>query len=319
MKTTATAALVPLVSRRFHSFAEAAEVSLGDLTRSLPGTVVLGQLDADERSFRLTDVRGEEINGIRRNASLPLAESLDGAGARPDSQQPEQWLDPQALLSLGIESWLTLPLELSNGSVVGLICGFSEEPDAYLMEHGVLLAVAARLLGYEWEEVLSRAELRKLRQQVLDGAHADPETGLANRRSFLEQLEREHSLAKRGTHNTCVLVCRVSIHGRHNGDLTPTEKLALKDVAAVLTGVIRATDHLGRIAPMALGVGLVGVDNASETAAFVRRFEQALERATHSRAIEIEVAYGHSQLVDEDSAESALAAAEEAAEPEAGP
>lgn len=314
MDPTATAALVPLVSRRFHSFADAAEKTLTDLTRAVPGTIVFGQVDSNAGTCRVTDVHGEPHASIDRHSVLPLAESVNGSG-RPDANEPEQWLDGQYLLSLGLESWLCLPLEMSDGNVVGLVCAMSPETDAFKLEHGVLLAVASRLLSYEWEEVRSRAELRQLRQQVVEGTDADPDTGLSKRGAFITQLEREHGLAKRGTHNTAILVCRVSVAEATGGDLSPIERLALKDVAAVLSGAIRDTDHLGRIAPMAVGVGLVGVDHEPQVAAFVGRFEQALQRATHGRPTTIEITYGHRQLADEESGEQALATAEDAAEP----
>lgn len=309
MEPTAAAALVPLVSRRFHSFAEAAESALDDLARAMPGTVMLGQLVPDEGVCRVTDLRGAGPPGLARGTRLPLADSVEDD--RPSGDQPELWLDGQFLASFGIGSWLTLPLEMSDGHVVGLVCAFSPEEGAYRIEHGVLLAVAARVLSYEWESVISRADLRYLRERLRDGEATDAATSIANRPSFLEQIEREWRLAKRGTLNSMLIACRVTVAGA-NGHGPAAATLALKDAAAVLAGAVRTTDHIGRIGEMSLGAVLIGCDSEKEVEAFVSRFRHALHRATEGRPGATDFVYGSAALADTASPAAALALAEEA-------
>ena len=159
MEPSENAALVTLSDRRFQSFAEAAGVALDALTQALQGTIVLGQFDPDGETCRVTDLAGEPIHGLDRGATLRL------------SSPAENWLDAQLLRAVGIESSLTVPLEMSDGNVVGLLCGLAAPAGAYSPEQRVLLAVAARLLEHEWEGVRMRAEMRQPRDRMLSLIH----------------------------------------------------------------------------------------------------------------------------------------------------
>jgi GGDEF domain-containing protein len=311
------AALIPLVGRRFQSFAEAAEVSLDGLARVLPGTVILGQFDSHEEVCRVTDLAGMDIDGLERGVRLPLAGSVERDGDRlvsgPNPERGVDWLDGEFLRSLSVESWLTLPLEVSDGNIVGLLCALAPGAGAYRVDHVALLGVAARMLSYEWERVQTRAELRSLRQRIGNGQNTDTETGLANREGFVELLDREWKLAKRGTVQTVVVACHVKVSDTHHGPGSPFATLALKDAAAVLAGSTRATDHVGRVRQMDVAAILVGCHGAPGAEAFIRRYQQTLERATRSRPISIAVSCGFQALEEADSPVDALSRAEDAA------
>ena len=61
MDSYETRALVRLANRRFQSFSEAADAVLGALEDVVPGTLMLGQFDPDERICRVIEVRGEGV------------------------------------------------------------------------------------------------------------------------------------------------------------------------------------------------------------------------------------------------------------------
>jgi GGDEF domain-containing protein len=310
------ARLIPLVGR-FQSFAEAAEVSLNGLARAVPGAVILGQFDSHEEVCRVTDHAGIGIDGLARGVRLPLAGSVKRDGNRLvsglGSEPGGDWLDGEFLRSLSVESWLTLPLEVSDGNVVGLLCAFAPEAGVYQVDHVALLGVAARMLSYEWERVQTRAELRSLRNRVGNGQNMDTETGLANREGFVGLLDREWKLAKRGTVRTVVVAFHVKVSDTHHGPGSPLATLAVKDAAAVLAGTTRATDHVGRVRQMDLAAILVGCDGAPGAEAFIRRYQGALERASRARPVSIAVSWGFQALEDADSPVDALSRAENAA------
>jgi GGDEF domain-containing protein len=284
-----TRALVRLADQRFQSFSEAAEAVLGALEEVVPGTLMLGQFDPDERICRVIEVRGDAVNGLRRGSALPLADpaTSNGSGAAaPD----EGRLDGEYLRSLSVKTWLATPLEMSDGTIAGNLCALATDTEAFCTDHAALLGVAARLLGYEWESVNRRAELRKLRERARDGSTTDPDTGLANRESFVDSLDREWRLAERGTVQSVLVTCQVDIEPSEGAVSKATTNLALKDAAEVLNATVRTTDHAGRVGDARLAAVLIGCEEVG-AAAFVQRFEAAFRRVTHARPHPVRVAF----------------------------
>jgi GGDEF domain-containing protein len=295
-------ALAVTAARRFQSFAEAATSVLDLLQASAPGErFALVQIDWEEGACRVIDARGGD--GALRGVVVPLASRFSGGGG-----DPADLLDPQVLDSLGFAPAVSAALDASDGSTVGLLLATGSGP------HLQLLPVAARLLSYEWESISTRAELRRLSEIARDRERTDPVTGLANRRSLLEAVDREWQLGMRGTVLSHLVVCRIARRDalrRRAGDAAAD--LLLKDVAEVFAGGIRRTDHLGRADDDLLACVLVGCKEAAGAQAFVARCERAVAGVTARRPAAIELAYGFCALVDSDSAEQALVVAEQAA------
>jgi diguanylate cyclase (GGDEF)-like protein len=296
-------ALARTAARRFQSFADAATTVLDLLHAAAPGErIALAQIDWEEGSCRMIDARGDD--GTVRGAIVPLAGSFPSA----DGVDAGGLLDPRALSSLGFAGCSAAPLDTSDGSTVGLLFATGVGP------HLTLLPIAARLLSYEWESISTRAELRRLSEIARDRARTDPVTGLANRRSLLEAIGREWELGRRGTVHSYLVVCRIA--GRDAVRERAGEAAAdllLKDVAEVLAGGVRRTDHLGRADDDLLATVLVGCAAEAGAHAFVARCERALAGVTAGRPAPIELAYGFQALTDTDSGEEALATAEQAA------
>jgi diguanylate cyclase (GGDEF)-like protein len=296
-------ALARTAARRFQSFAEAATSVLDLVHAAAPGErVALAQIDWEESTCRMIDARGDD--GVVRGVVLPLGSDYpdtDGGGAGG-------FLDPAALAELGFARCSAAPLDASDGSTVGVLLATGSGP------HLSLLPVAARLLSYEWESILLRAELRRLGEIARDRERTDPVTGLSNRRTMLEAVAREWELGKRGTVMSYLVVCRIA--GRDALRERAGEAAAdllLKDVAEVLGGAVRRTDHLGRVDDDLLAVVLVGCGAEVGARAFVARCEQALAGVTAGRPAPVELAYGFQALAGSGSGEEALAVAEQAA------
>jgi diguanylate cyclase (GGDEF)-like protein len=294
-------ALARTAARRFQSFAEAATSVLDLLHATAPGErIVLAQIDWEEGTCRVIDARGDD--GKLRGVIVPLAARFPSAGG------PSELLDPQALEALGVGRPSAAPLDASDGSTVGMLLATGTGA------HLSLLPVAARLLSYEWESISTRAELRRLSELARDRERTDPVTGLANRRSLLDAIDREWQLGRRGTVVSFLVVCRIA--GRDSvreraGDAAAD--LLLKDVAEVFAAGVRRTDHLGRVDDDLLATVLVGCKEPAGVLAFVTRCERALARVSGGRPAPIELAYGFQALADAPSHEEALTAAEQAA------
>lgn len=314
MKSTETLALTHLTNQRFRSFSEAVDSVLGALEETIPGTMMLGQLDPAEELCRVIEVRGTRVY-LERGVTLPLAGvTPDGSARSGGDGAPDVpidgGLDREFLRSLSVESWLAMPLEMSDGTIVGTLCALDPDAETYRRDHLVMLRVAARLLSYEWESVSRRAELRRLKEHVRDVENSDADTGLPNRESFLESLDREWRLTARGSVQSVLLACHVSVDAPQDGLGGTISTLALKDAAEILSATARSTDYVGRTGTMDLAAILVGCHGLEGAQAFVRRFRAAVERVTQGRAAPISTFCSLQVLAESPSAGEALEDAE---------
>lgn len=283
-----TQALIRICQPRFRSFSGAVEHVLETLAEVVPGVLLLTQNLPDEGTCRVIGIHGEGIEGLRKGAILPL--------------------DPGFLESVGAESRLAVPLEMSDGRVVGTLAALEAGAGAYGAQHAVMVGMGARLLAYEWESVELRASLRRLRTQVAESPNVDSETGLAAREAFLELLDHDWRLAERGTAPSSLVVLRVEERSNGNGN-GAAGRVALKIAADLLQSSVRATDRAGRVGERELAVTLVGC-RPEQAPAFVERFRAALERAGRAGGPRVEVADGVQALAGAASAQEALALAE---------
>jgi diguanylate cyclase (GGDEF)-like protein len=289
---TALNALARLAERRFPSFSEAADAVLDLLEAELPaGSVLVGQVDWDGGEYRLIDVRGDAAATLQPGSTLPLSDPGNGL------------LDSQTLASLSVRSYLAVPLEtgVSGGAIT--VCALAAGTDLYTRSHLDLIAVAGRLLAHEWESVKWRADLRRLSERLRDPEKTDQLTGLPNRASFEDALEREWRLTERGSSDSFVVVLRL-LNLADVGD--GLKELLLKDVAEVLEGAIRRSDHAGRLGDDTFGTVLVGCKGREGADAFYARFEQALARVNKQRPKTLELAHSIKALGDCESPEQAL-------------
>jgi diguanylate cyclase (GGDEF)-like protein len=206
-----------------------------------------------------------------------------------------------------VRSYLAVPLETSAGGGALTICALADGKHLYTRSHLDLIAVAGRLLTYEWESVKWRADLRRMSERLRDPEKTDQLTGLHNRASFEEALEREWRLADRGSSDAFVVVLRLTnlaqVAERHGEGL---KELLLKDAAEVLEGAIRRSDHAGRLADDVLGAVLVGCKGLEGAEAFYTRFEQGLARATQERPASLQLAHSIKALDECESPEQGL-------------
>ena len=307
MSGSVLSALARLAERRFPSFSEAADTVLDLLEAELPpGSVLLGQVDWEESEFRLIDVRGEAADRVQPGSTLPLAENANGGAGG--------LLDPSALSELAVRSYLAMPLETSAGGGAITLCALSSGTDRFTRGHLEVLAIAGRLLTYEWETVKWRADLRRLNERLRDPERTDPLTGLLNRTSFIEEVEREWRLAERGSTETYLLACRLDnleeLKRRHGDGVA---ELLLRDAADVIEEAIRRSDHAGRVSEDLYGAVLVGCKGQEGADAFFDRFQHALGRATAERPATFDLAYSVLALGQAESPEDALKEIEKAA------
>jgi diguanylate cyclase (GGDEF)-like protein len=304
MSTQILDALSRLAARRFGCFADAATSVFDVLENAAPGgSLVLGQVDWDEGKCRVIDARGD---AVPRGTEVPLAKGVPTNGPAAG-----ELLDADALAALGPSNWVAAPLDAADGSVVGVLLATGGSGEAPSPDAARLILVGARLLSYEWESISARAELRRLAEVARDRTSTDPVTGLPNREALIDSVEREYELSKRGTVDSYLVACqlrdRAALVERFGEAMA---NLLLKDVAEVLGGAIRRTDHLGRTSTDGLSVVLVGCKGGDGALAFLGRFERSLERVTSNRPVTVQLSYGIQRLAQAESPQQALELAE---------
>jgi GGDEF domain-containing protein len=307
MEPAETRTLVDLCRPHHSSFSEAVEAALDTLDRVVPGALLLGRVDQSHDSCRVIGSRGTEVEALRNGAELPLAPGSAGAGAGDGA--PGVAIDPQALASLDMQAYATLPLELSNGRIVGVLAALDSGAADVRADHIAMLAVGARLLSHEWESVERRAEVRRLRNRLAESPGADADTGLLNREAYAELLDHDWRLASRGTVESALVVLTV---GSDGDELARFGGLAVKVAAEVLEGTIRRTDRAARVGDRALAATLIGC-RGEQAPFFVDRFRGALERVTGNGSLAVPFTHAILPLADAASPEQALTLAEAAA------
>ena len=298
MEPNETNVLVRLAQRRFRNFSEAAELVLEALSEVTPGVVALSRLEPGHRTQQVIEARGDGLNGLEPGTAMP---SVAGG------------VDADVLHNLGANSWLSIPLEISDGRTVGALFAADTGSEAYGTDHAALVGVGARLLSHEWESVVLRSELRRLRERIDGGSSTDSDTGLPDRETFLELLDQEWRLVEEEAVEAVLVVCGLSYGGESDNGVTAKDRLAMKQVAEVLRAAARGTDHVGRIGGRTLGAILVGCE-LQDTPAFVARFLGALQRVTDGSQPETQVSCGVQPLAGAPSAQVALDLAEAAAQ-----
>jgi GGDEF domain-containing protein len=272
---------------------------------------MLGRLDPSLKACRVIGVRGGGVDGVGDGAVVPLGPGeADGVGAGNGVPAPDVEIDRAFLDSLGVQARVCVPLELTNGSIVGVLAALDRRAGSYSYEDVALLGIAGRLLSHEWESVERRAELRRIRGQLADSPTVDADTGLLNRQGFLELLDHDWGLAERGTVESTLVAFRVEGAAGAGGAI---DRIAVRIAAEVLEGCIRKTDRAARVGEQPLVATLVGCP-ADQAPAFVSRFRAALDRVTRSGNPAVDLAYGVRELATTSSAEEALGLAEAAVE-----
>lgn len=182
------------------------------------------------------------------------------------------WGDSEAARALGIQTYLSQPVRILDGSVYGTLCAASGSKVPVPTEILRVIGLFARLVAHQID---SERELRRLKSLTADlTVHAltDPLTGVANRRGLMDRLERMLDRAKR-EHETVMVAfidldgfkCINDQHGHEAGDLF------LCQMARKLSESIRANDVIGRYG----GDEFVIITGAGDALSFSRRIEQA--------------------------------------------
>jgi diguanylate cyclase len=180
----------------------AAAQNLEQLTRPLLG--VLHEMTGLGSSYLTVIHEREDLQEIRYSLNtregfslpeglhVPWADTLckraldEGRPCTVDVSQV--WSDSQAAAQLGIEVYVSVPVELSDGRLWGTLCAADSQPAERVEAHLATMRLFARLIATQVERDASLAVAVKRMQQARREADTDVLTGLAVRRVVVPWL-----------------------------------------------------------------------------------------------------------------------------------
>lgn len=256
MNEDAIAAANRLSATAFSSFSDATRAILEMLEQQLPGSAVfVGHLDEPNGKFAIIDSRGSAYVPLPPGAELPIEESFcfnlaDGRGAPlcEDAAADPVYGALPTQQRLGIESYVGVPLRLSDGTAIGSLCAAAPTRDRYSESDLQLLQVMARLLAFELERESTQRRLEELHLQLREQARTDPLTGVLNRSAIEEELERAAEAWRSSGEATILVVADLDgfkalndRRGHAAGDRV------LRALTARMRAMIRPGDVIGRL------------------------------------------------------------------------
>lgn len=193
---------------------------------------------------------------------------------------PECWDGSQAARALGIQTYVSAPVHMSDGRLYGTLCAASAQTALLPPDTESVLKLFAKLIAQhvEHEQLLQRLQAQNA--QLAHQAFTDPLTQLPNRAALREALQRLLARAQRT--QSYVLVVFIDLdgfkavndhHGHAVGDLL------LRTLAQQLHHSLRAGDMVARMGGDEFVVVTPFEGTAQEMAAAQQGLEQRLRAA----------------------------------------
>lgn len=194
------------------------------------------------------------------------------------------WGDSEAAAALGIQTYVSMPVRLSDGAVYGTLCAASAERTELTPETEKILQLFAGLIAQQVEREQLLEELQRKNELLSTMALLDPLTGVPNRRALFEELERLHARSRRS--GSMVMVAFLDLdgfkqvndsHGHEAGDAL------LCAIANQLRAAMRESDFLSRFGGdefVFVGPGPQREQDADEA---IHSLRQRLQQATVCR------------------------------------
>ena len=113
------------------------------------------------------------------------------------SDVPQHWPDSAAAKALGIVTYVSCPIFVGDGELVGTLCGASTTQIPANSRALNVLSLFATMVGQRFEHERQIGRLQQENRELAAQVMVDGLTGLPNRRALQEELSRELFRAKR--------------------------------------------------------------------------------------------------------------------------
>lgn len=154
------------------------------------------------------------------------------------------WGDSEAARQLGIATYMSRPVLMTDGAVYGTLCAASSLRADIPLATMNIVSLFAQIIGQQIERETMLDRLVDTNTKLLNRASIDPLTGIPNRRSFLERLD-----GMRSSSEQAVLLAYIDLDGfkRINDEYGhDVGDRFLIDMSLRLIKGLRRTDLVGR-------------------------------------------------------------------------
>ncbi|RTE86725.1 MULTISPECIES: sensor domain-containing diguanylate cyclase [Gammaproteobacteria] len=160
----------------------------------------------------------------------------------------EIWADSGAAREIGIETYISQPINLSDGTFYGTLCGASADRVKVNQESRKILNLFAELIAHQIER---ERMLKRLQSENITYKHfalTDQLTGIPNRRASIIELSRAMNQVKRS--GSTLLVAYIDLDGfkkiNDNFGHDAGDRFLI-EIAKVLIQNLRDSDFVGRL------------------------------------------------------------------------
>lgn len=281
-----------LLTRLSHSLSQAQ--SQEELVRPL--LEMLEQVTQLESTY-LTTINFEEalqhVLYARNSQQMQIPEGLTvpwndtlcqralAEGRTCTSNVQDIWGDSEAAKALGIRTYVSAPVRMSDGSIYGTLCAASASSAILPPSTEPVLQLFAKLIAQHVERAQLMEALQERNAQLTTMALTDPLTQLPNRAALLEELQR--LLARAQRHNGVVLIAFIDLDGFKAVNDTyghATGDRLLRTLAQRLQGTLRGGDMVARMGGDEFVMITPGPEALEETSAALLSLETRLREAS---------------------------------------
>lgn len=255
----------------------------------------LTTIDFDRELQHVLYARNTQEMQIPEGLSVPWNDTLcqralaEGRMFTPNVQ--DCWGDSEAAQALGIRTYVSAPIKLTDGSIYGTLCAASAHAATLAAHVAPVLELFAKLIGQHVERERLMQLLQERNAQLTRLVMTDPLTQLPNRAALLQELQRLLSRALRS--DSQVLVAYVDldgfkqvndVHGHAVGDQL------LQTLAQRLQTQMRDSDMVARMGGDEFVMVGPGPTHADQVPEAVRAVEMRLRTAAEC---DLPLAEGH--------------------------
>ena len=164
----------------------------------------LTRIEPDGSFQHILFARNSRQMQIPEGLSVPWGDTLCkralDEGRRYTCDVANVWGDSQAAKTLGITTYVSTPVILSDGSLYGTLCAASSENRVLTDRSEQVLQLFAQLIAQQIQNERLLQQLQQANVALTASSYTDELTGLPNRRAVFEQLPKLFSSARDDAH-----------------------------------------------------------------------------------------------------------------------
>jgi len=161
----------------------------------------LTRIDTEQGLQHIVFSRNSRTMQIPEGLSVPWGDTLCkralDEGTCYTADVPGQWGDSEAARQLGIKTYLSQPVQTTEGTVFGTLCAASASTVTVSEQSLHIFNLIAKLIAYQVGRERAMDALRRANVSLTSQVMVDPLTGVTNRRGLMAALPQMLELARR--------------------------------------------------------------------------------------------------------------------------